>query len=167
MATLSQSAWQYPFATYQRLYLENTTKGHRKFYEMVNFGSSWTARWGKIGQTGQTMTYNSGLWGDKLSEKLKKGYVLTEAISIGAANKRMGIVPPIVRPRKPDPAILVDPEMMAKLDRIELFLNEKKNTGGWALVSDIKAEYVRTGVLTKNDMEKLNKLWVTNGGGRW
>ncbi len=165
MATLSQSSWQYPYDTYNKLYLENTKAGHRKFYEMSRTGSGWTARWGKIGTSGQTMYYESSLWGDKLSEKMKKGYVLERADS--STPKPQGTPPPIVRPRKPDPDILVDAEVMAKLDRIEIFLDDKGKLDDSSKVSAIKAEYIRTGVLTKKDMERLNNFWIRNGGGKW
>jgi len=165
---LSQSSHLYPFSAYTKLVLENRTAGHRKFYEMTNGGTNtntWTARWGAIGTTGQTMDYSRSKWTDKLVEKMKKGYVLIEAQTL--PGKPVGIEPPVVKPRKPDPAILIDPEVMAKLDRIEVFLDEKGNVGGASTVSDIKIEYVRTGVLTRDDMETLNNLWIRNGGGKW
>ena len=166
-STLNQNAWQYPYDTYNKLYLENTTAGHRKFYEMTHTASGWMARWGKIGTSGQTMFYHENLWGDKLSEKIKKGYVLLTAESMGTASKGKGTPPPVVKPHKPDPDILVDGEVMSKIDRVLAFLDSKGKDNEYSLVEDIKQEYVMSGILTKEDMNKLNKFWVTNGGGRW
>ena len=166
--TLSQSAWQYPYDTYKHVYLENTTAGHRKFYSMTNANDgngSWTAVWGKIGTNGQSMSYNRGDWSDKLTEKIKKGYVITEAISLGTASKGKGTPPPVVNPRKSD--ILIDEEISAKIDRIVLFLDEKKDVSAAFIAEDIKNQYVTTGILTKEDMETLNRFWTKNGGGRW
>ena len=61
----------------QYAYLENTTGGHNKFYEMKeNPGSNtWTANWGVIGKSAQSQTYNTDQWFKKYDEKIKKGYV--------------------------------------------------------------------------------------------
>lgn len=167
---LNQSAWHYPYDKYSMVYLEHRQDGHHKFYEMTNTGGgSWSARWGKIGTTGQTMTYPKTEWFNKLSEKIQKGYsVEGSGTSLSAsALPAKGTPPPVIKPRKPDPDILIDTEVMAKLDRVELFLDEKGKINESSLVSAIKEEYVRTGILTKSDMKKLNDFWIKNGGGKW
>lgn len=164
----SQSTWQYPYDTYVSVYLENTKAGHRKFYQMISDGKgSWTATWGKIGTNGQSMVYNRRDWMVKLDEKVKKGYIITDAVSKGTASKGKGTPPPLVKPRKPDPEIITDAEIVAKIDRIILFLDEKKNERDEFLAESIKIQYMKTGVLTKGEMDELNKLWHKNGGGRW
>jgi predicted DNA-binding WGR domain protein len=164
---LVQSAWQYPYDTYQELYLENTKAGHRKFYKMVKNSNGWEAYWGKIGTTGQTMNYKSSEWGDKLAEKIKKGYVLERADSTGATSKPKGTPVPVISPRKSDPQITVDAEVMTKLDRIILFLEERRQPELSEQASEIKLTYIHSGILTKEEMEYLNRLWINNGGGRW
>lgn len=168
MRTLIQSAWKYPYDTYDVLYLENHTRGHNKFYEMKKIANSqWEARWGKIGTNGHTQNYHANCWIDKIREKLKKGYVLERATSTSSAGIPSGSPPPLVNPHKPDSDILTDAVTMRKLDRISLFLNDKGKDNECSLVDNIKLEYIRTGVLTKDDMEKLNKFWTKNGGSHW
>lgn len=165
VAKLSQRASSYPYKNTSRLYLENTTAGHRKFYEMINMRSGgWLARYGKIGTKGQTSNYAAGHWYDKLSEKLMKGYVLLEVITA----VQTSTPPPVVQTvsKKKDPDILADPVIMEKLSRIELFL-ETKDVNQVEKVVEIKMSYVRTGVLTKGEMQELNKLWIAYGGGKW
>ncbi len=65
------------------------------------------------------------------------------------------------------PVILSDPEIMSKLDRFMLFVDSMGKDKDYELASNIKIDYVRTGILTKEHMDKLNKMWIRNGGGRW
>ena len=65
------------------IYLENTTinsktgNRHNKFYRMEKLGNNrWIAVWGKIGTTGKSTEYSMLEWDKKLSEKIKKGYIL-------------------------------------------------------------------------------------------
>jgi len=168
-SNLVQSAWKYPYDTYDNLYLECFEKGSRKFYEMKNTGAGkWSARWGKIGTEGQAMGYAKGLWATKLAEKLKKKYILERAISTSSASRPIGTPPPVVTPRKPDPQILTDATVMAKIDRIILFLEERGNSRAQVeFVEEMKLRYIKSGKLTKSDMETLNKTWIINGGGKW
>ena len=62
---------------------------------------------------------------------------------------------------------LTDPEIMAKLDRIILFLDSRGAGTRFTEAQDIKLEYIQTGKLTKDDMRKLNESWQKCGGGRW
>ena len=68
--------------------LENTSKGHHKFYEMKPIFpdtgltyNDFTARYGKIGTIGKTTTYSMLRWNKILTSKFKK-----------AASNRKGIV---------------------------------------------------------------------------
>ena len=153
----------YPYSSYSKLYLENTTVGHRKFYEMTRTASAgWIARWGKIGIYGQTKYYEQREWSTKLEEKLKKGYEVISLIEVGAP----GVAPPpAAEPYSPD--TLCDPETITKIDRIVSFLYNKGKDDDVSQAEIIKSEYIKTGVLTKKDMETLNKFWIHNGGGKW
>lgn len=52
-----------------------TAENNNKFYDMTEKSDgSWTAHWGRVGATGETMDYPSGLWDKKYKEKIKKGY---------------------------------------------------------------------------------------------
>lgn len=60
----------------QRVYLECTSGGHNKFYEMTGNGDgTFSARYGTIGAPGTVTTYPMSKWNAKLREKLRKGYV--------------------------------------------------------------------------------------------
>lgn len=49
---------------------------HNKYYKMIDNGNgTWTAFWGRVGSTEQTMQYSTSVWDKKYREKLKKGYV--------------------------------------------------------------------------------------------
>jgi len=159
-----QISWNYPYSSTQEIYLENRTVGHSKFYEMTHTGSGWTARWGKIGTSGQTRYYDACLWSEKLAEKLVKGYDIIKTVdAVGI----IGTPPATVEPRRPDFDTLVDTDKMTKIDRIILFLEEKGKKTDMELAESIKLEYIRIGMLTKRAMQTLNDLWITNGGGRW
>lgn len=64
--------------------LEYTRDGSNKFYKMERVSANsqtWRATWGKIGTAGQSMTYEMNEWDEKFNEKIKKGYVIKEAIN--------------------------------------------------------------------------------------
>ncbi len=67
------------------LYLENTSDGHSKFYEMSQenpYDANFTVRYGKIGQIGGTKTtYPIAEWNKKLDEKRKKGYQVVRDVA--------------------------------------------------------------------------------------
>jgi poly [ADP-ribose] polymerase len=51
-------------------------ENNNKFYELTRRPDGRVqARWGRIGYEGQTRTYDGGMFHEKLSEKLRKGYV--------------------------------------------------------------------------------------------
>lgn len=156
----SQSAWAYSYSAYSMVYLENHTAGHRKFYKMTRTSNGWTAHWGKIGTSGQTMDYRESFWFDKLKEKLAKGYEVTNAQSLSVS----GTPPPPIVPKTD---VDTDPELIAKIDRIILFLEDRQKKSMLPLAESIKLEYIRSGVLTKSDMKKLNDFWIRAGGGKW
>jgi hypothetical protein len=165
--TLNQNAWQYPYDMWQRVYLECKINGHYKFYEMINISNDmWKVRYGKIGTDGRIFKYDKSLWEKKLSEKLKKNYVVYEAVSIGTQSKPPGTAPPTI-PQPKDPDVIVDTEFIARIDRIVAFLEEKGLTSDEELATSIGRKYRLSGVLSKDDMESLNRLWTANGGGRW
>ena len=58
-------------------YLENTTGGHNKFYEMIedSHGKTFTVKYGRIGNSPQTTQYDIGQYFKKYDEKIAKGYV--------------------------------------------------------------------------------------------
>lgn len=60
-----------------KLYLVkvNADVNNNKFYEMADIGDGmWRARWGRVGTSGQTKTYDVWEWDRKVNEKLRKGY---------------------------------------------------------------------------------------------
>jgi predicted DNA-binding WGR domain protein len=66
----------------KRIYLENITNGHYKFYEMIDNGDgSFIAKYGKINTAGSSEVYPENMWSKKLSEKLNKGYVIVEEVN--------------------------------------------------------------------------------------
>jgi len=51
------------------------TQQSNKFYKMTeNPNGTWLAEWGRVGSSGQSMTYPSGDWDKKYREKIAKGY---------------------------------------------------------------------------------------------
>ena len=61
----------------RRIYMEHTTNGHHKFYEMIeNVDDTFVAKYGKIGTSGSSDVYRDNMWEIKFVEKLNKGYVV-------------------------------------------------------------------------------------------
>lgn len=59
------------------IYMECTTNGHSKYYEMIDNGDkTWTAHYGKIGTKGATHIYPMSDWITKEWEKKDKGYLI-------------------------------------------------------------------------------------------
>jgi poly [ADP-ribose] polymerase len=55
--------------------IQVTAANNNKFYDMTEkTDGSWTAHWGRVGATGETMDYSAALWDKKYREKIKKGY---------------------------------------------------------------------------------------------
>jgi len=140
-------------------YLENTTGNHNKFYEMEENpgGKTFTVKYGKIGNSPQTMQYNISDWFKKYDEKIKKGYVdLTHTKN-----------PPKPTPVKPK--FTTNKEHLKKVNQVYMLLNLNKDEidGSHEYIRDVGA--IRTsikdpksmvkGKLSKDDMIYLNDLW--------
>lgn len=55
--------------------IQVTAENNNKFYDMTEKSDgSWTAHWGRVGASGETMDYPAALWDKKYREKVKKGY---------------------------------------------------------------------------------------------
>lgn len=148
---LSQNAWDYTFGMWDRLYLEHTSNGHYKFYEMSTNTAmgDWKARYGSIGKNGITKEYNRVEWNAKLSEKLKKGYkivTVNSKISVSATKSMHEDV---------------NTEYLARIDRVLLILRENTFPGKTFKfeVDFIKNQYIEFGVLTKQGMMKINEIY--------
>jgi len=52
-----------------------TENNNNKFYRMCeNNDGTWTAVWGRVGASENTMNYSMDQWQKKYNEKVKKGY---------------------------------------------------------------------------------------------
>ena len=136
----------------QYSYLENTSGGHNKFYQMTEIaGNKWIASWGAIGKSGQTKDYSMTEWYDKYHEKIKKGYV-------DKTNFKT--------PKQP---FVVNTEHLKRVDNVMLILiaHSSQIQDSIELIRDVGA--VRDmlkdpkskckGNLEKDDMLFLNEVW--------
>ena len=135
-------------------YLENTTSGHNKFYEMTENpgGTTFKARWGKIGTHGSEKDYSIREWTKKYGEKINKGYIdLTHTKST------------------PKPPFEINKKHLEKINKVYTILNINKNDidGSHEYLRDVGAirktikdpESPQNGNLSKEDMIYLNDLW--------
>ena len=135
-------------------YLENTTGGHNKFYEMTeNPGSNtWTAKWGAIGKSPSSQTYNMNVWYKKYDEKIKKGYVDKTHLKT-----------------PPKPKFTVNQEHLDKVNKVLVLLTAHAHEveSGIELVRDVSIvrETLKDpkgpgkGNLDADDMKYLNDVW--------
>lgn len=110
-------------------YAEMTAGTARKFYQVEVEGSSWTARWGRIGTAGQSKTtpcyseHGARMEAEEqFRSKLKKGYVERTAMeSLAATLDYDKEVPAVLTPEllgTPEDARHVVETACAKLNRI-------------------------------------------------
>lgn len=138
-------------------YLENTTAGHNKFYEMIedSGGKTFTVKYGRIGNSPQKMQYNIGDWYKKHDEKMKKGYIdLTHTKN---------------PPSPPKPKFETNQEHLKKVNQVYTILNLHKDeiVGGDEYIRDVGAiraslkdpKSIIKGKLSKEDMIWLNDIW--------
>lgn len=135
-------------------YLENTTGGHNKFYEMIeNSGTNtWTAKWGGIGKSAQSQVYNLSEWHKKYDEKIRKGY--TDKTNFK---------------NPPKPKFTVNKEHLERVDKVMLVLTAhaseiKDSTELIRDVSTVRAmlkdpKSKGKGNLEADDMIFLNEVW--------
>lgn len=88
----------------QQIYLECTSDGHYKFYEMTENGDgTFGVRYGAIGSPGTTTSYPMSKWNTKYNEKRRKGYVeksctqLPDAQTNGAAEAVQKVIDTVNR----------------------------------------------------------------------
>ena len=137
-------------------YLENTTAGHNKFYEMIGdpTGKTFTVKYGRIGNSPQTTQYNMSDWYKKHDEKIKKGYVdLTHTKS----------------PPTPKPKFVTNLVHLEKVNQVYAILNLHKDKidGSDEYIRDVGAiraslkdpKSIIKGKLSKEDMIWLNDIW--------
>ena len=141
----------------QYAYLENTSGGHNKFYEMEENpgGKTWKASWGAIGKSSQTKDYPMSDWWKKHDEKLKKGYV----------DKTHLKNPP--KPKKPP--FVVDKEHLERVNKVMLVLSAHSSmiANSAELIRDVSAVRAMLkdpkskgkGKLEADDMIFLNDVW--------
>ena len=138
-------------------YLENTTGGHNKFYEMIENpgGKTFKAKWGRIGNAPQEKEYSMSDWYQKFDEKRKKGYVdLTHTKN---------------PPAPPKPPFETNKEHLEKVNKVYTVLNVNKDKidGSSEYIRDVGAirkslkdpKSMLKGSLSKADMIYLNDLW--------
>lgn len=58
-------------------YLVMVTGGlnHNKYYRQIPHGDTWTAEYGRVGDSPQRRVYSMNVWDTKYREKIKKGYI--------------------------------------------------------------------------------------------
>lgn len=135
-------------------YLENTTGTHSKFYEMIENpgGTTFTAKYGRIGNTPQETTYNIGEWHKKFDEKIRKGYVDKTAQKLTSK-----------------PKFSVNKEHLLKVDKVMLVLTSYsfEIADSRELIRDVSAirailkdpKSKSKGNLEVDDMIFLNEIW--------
>lgn len=71
------------------MFVEGLVENHNKYYNMTeNSDGTWTAHWGRVGNTGETQVYSMDCFEKKLKEKVKKGYKeITDLVSIQTLNE--------------------------------------------------------------------------------
>lgn len=164
MSTLSQSSWNYRYDDFAQLYLEHTTDGHYKFYEMTNIGGGmWRARWGRIeAPNGQTMEYNSREWEKILGQKLRKGYVLERTTDIKTQSTTVNNAQGSTTVVKVNKSWAVDPVFIERIELVRRTAEAKNAKKDIAACEEVLYQYKKTGVLTKGQMLVLNDIYTRN-----
>lgn len=138
-------------------YLENTEDNHNKYYEMIENpgGRKFTAKYGKIGVTKIERLYDMSVWDKKYDEKIKKGYKdLTHTRTL---------------PQNEKDNHDKHKNQLERVDKVLVLLHAYKNDMENAEedIRDVNAiretlkdgEPPLNGLLSKWDMEYLNRLW--------
>ena len=122
------------------LYLENTSDGHNKFYEMKKVADKrfFKASWGMIGSQGRSKVYNIVDWENKYREKINKDYVVCS-----------------------DPEGRL--EFLNRIDKLMKLLHTDGIREDILSIDSIRARYVETGNLTGDDMVEMNKVYKMYG----
>ncbi len=122
------------------IYLENTSANsktgnrHNKFYCMDQADSKvWYATYGRIGAPGKTTEYLMSEWNNKLSEKMKKGYVVV----IHA----------------------VDRSIFKRMDQLIKLLDRTGQPFRVDAIKDLQSKYTETAIIRKADMHRMNKYY--------
>jgi len=163
MSTLSQSAWGYSYKDFSQLYLEHTTDGHYKFYEMTNIGGGvWKARWGRIGVTSSQMEYSSSEWEKILHQKLRKGYVLERVVDVQTQSTTVNNAQGSTTVVKVNKSWAVDPVFIERIELVRRTAEAKSAKKDIAACEEVLYQYKKTGVLTKGQMLVLNDIYTRN-----
>lgn len=72
---MDEISFRFTHLIMKKIYLENTTGKHNKFYVMIEIpNNKWVAKYGRIGNAPQRCEYGTSVWYRKYQEKLNKGY---------------------------------------------------------------------------------------------